>query len=168
MSRRHGVSACLAYLCSDRLATQPTPAHPTQPHTYTHTHTSIRLTPHPQGTVYDYRGPRDNEHLLAFARGGFKEVAGAPVPMPPTFIDLVKSHVNEAIEMVKAMYVQVLKEVQLVAKGEKPADAPFLVMVAMILVFFCLVVLTFAAIFTGPRGASGAEEAARKQEKKSK
>lgn len=118
--------------------------------------------------VYDYRGPRDAEHLLAFARGGFKETNGVPVPLPPTFVDLVKSQVAEATEVLKAMYVQILKEVQLVAKGEKPADAPFLVMIAMILVFFCLVVLTFAAIFTGPRGASTAEEEARKKEKKNK
>lgn len=61
-----------------------------------------------------------------------------------------------------------LKEVQTVAKGEKPADAPFLVMVAMIIAFFGLVILTFAAIFTGPRGATGAEAAAQKKEKKNK
>lgn len=124
--------------------------------------------PQTQGMVYDYRGPRDAEHLLAFARGGFKETNGVLVPLPPTFVDLVKSQVAEAIEVLKAMYVQILKEVQLVAKGEKPADAPFLVMVAMILVFFCLVVMTFAAIFTGPRGASEAEEEAKKKAKKNK
>lgn len=105
-----------------------------------------------QGKIYDYKGPRDTEHLLAFARGGYKEVASVPVPEPPTFMDIVKAQVNDATESVQALYYQIMREVNQVYKGEKPLDAPFIMMMAMVLIFFILVLLTFAAIFTGPKG----------------
>ena len=99
---------------------------------------------------------------LAFykpSQGGYKSAPSVPVPVPPTFVELAKSQIAEAKEGVQALFYQILKEVEAVSKGQKPLDAPFIVMMSMILLFFGVVILTFASVFTGP-AASQADKAA--------
>jgi hypothetical protein len=81
------------------------------------------------------------------------------VPVPPTFVELAKSQVAEFKEGVQALFYQIVKEVEAVYKGEKPLDAPFIVMMSTILLFFGVVILTFASLFTG-FPASQADKAA--------
>lgn len=71
------------------------------------------------------------------------------MPVPPTFVELAKSQVAEFKEGVQALFYQIVKEVEAVYKGEKPLDAPFIVMMSTILLFFGVVILTFASLFTG-------------------
>lgn len=73
------------------------------------------------------------------------------MPVPPTFLDTIKISVAEAAEGVQALFYQISREAKMVYKGERPLDAPFVIMAVMILLFFGLVIGTFAAVFTGPR-----------------
>lgn len=93
------------------------------------------------------------------SQSGFKNAPSVPVPVPPTFVEFAKSQVAEVVEGVQALFYQIVKEVEAVKKGEKPLDAPFVVMMSMILLFFGVVILTFTSIFTGP-AAPKAEKAA--------
>lgn len=72
------------------------------------------------------------------------------MPIPPTFVELVKSQIAELKEGVEALFYQIVKEVEAVSKGERPLDAPFIVMMSMVFLFFGVVILTFASLFTGP------------------
>ncbi|TFJ81040.1 hypothetical protein NSK_007683 [Nannochloropsis salina CCMP1776] len=108
-----------------------------------------------QGSMYDYRGPRNAEQLLEFARGGYKNMPSAPVPVPPTFLGKIKLQLDEVTEGLQALCYQIVREVQAVYKGERPIDTPFIVMMTVIFLFFGVIVLSFAALFTGPVAPNG-------------
>jgi hypothetical protein len=79
----------------------------------------------------------------------------APVPVPPTFLGKIKLQLDEVTEGLQALCYQIVREVQAVYKGERPIDTPFIVMMTVIFLFFGVIVLSFAALFTGPVAPNG-------------
>lgn len=42
------------------------------------------------GVLYSYSGPRDKDSLIAYAKGGYKDTEGVPVPGEPNLVDEFK------------------------------------------------------------------------------
>mmetsp|Transcript_11303 Transcript_11303/g.38515 ORF Transcript_11303/g.38515 Transcript_11303/m.38515 type:complete len:106 (-) Transcript_11303:403-720(-) len=54
--------------------------------------------------MYKYKGTRSVEDLAAFAKGGFRQAAGTPVPPPPTLVDLVKASFQQLFDEIVGLF----------------------------------------------------------------
>jgi len=102
-----------------------------------------------KGKMYEYAsGNRSLEQLKEFALGGYQHVASADIPLPPTFLSVVKGLVAESFQQVPH-----------VAKGA-PGAAILLSLGGLVLGFFVgIIVSMFASAVSKPKQGRGPNKA---------